>query len=130
VKYKAISENHLYGKAYARGKKVVGRYTVVYILPDYTANKLMKAHPLKLKVNRIGLTVTKKIGNACVRSRVKRIIREAYRLTDRNYGIRTGYLIVIVARAAAVEMKTGDIESDLVKAFDKFGLINVKTKND
>jgi len=126
VKYRAISENHLYGKAYAKGKKVVGRYTVVYILPDYTANKLMKAHPMKLKVNRIGLTVTKKIGNACIRSRVKRIMREAYRLTDKKYGIRTGYLIVIVARVAAVKIKTGDIESDFIKAFDKLGMINLK----
>jgi len=126
VKYRAISENHLYVKAYARGKKAVGRYIVIYTLPDYTANKLMKAHPMKLRVNRIGLTVTKKIGNACVRSRVKRIIREAYRLTDRTYGIRTGYLIVIVARAAAVNVKTGDIESDLRRLLPKLGMI----KND
>ena len=126
MKYRAISENHLYVKAYARGKKAVGRYIVIYTLPDYTANKLMKAHPMKLRVNRIGLTVTKKIGNACVRSRVKRIIREAYRLTDRTYGIRTGYLIVIVARAAAVNVKTGDIESDLRRLLPKLGMI----KND
>lgn len=123
MKYKAINENHLYGKVYSRGKKFVGKHTVVYILVDYTANKLMKAHPRKLKVNRIGLTVTKKIGNACIRSRVKRIMREAYRLTDKRYGIRTGYLIVLVARASAVKMKTGDIEKDFINAFDKLGLI-------
>ena len=123
MKYRAISENHLYVKAYARGKKAVGRYIVIYILPDYTANKLMKAHPMKLRVNRIGLTVTKKIGNACVRSRVKRIIREAYRLTDKQYGIRTGYLIVIVARAAAVDVKTGDIESDFRRLLPKLDMI-------
>lgn len=127
MKYKAISENHLYGKVYAGGKKFVGRHTVVYVLPDYTAKKLMKAHPMKIKVNRIGLTVTKKIGNACVRSRVKRIIREAYRLTDKKYGIRTGWLIVIVARNSAVKMKTADIEKDIINAFKKFGMIeNVK----
>lgn len=128
MKYKAISENHLYGKVYAKGKKFVGRYTVVYVLTDYTANKLLKAHPKKLKVNRIGLTVTKKIGNACVRSRIKRIIREAYRLTDKKYEVKTGYLIVLVARASALKMKTQDIENDFVNAFIKLGLI--KKKND
>lgn len=123
MKYKAISENHLYGKAYAKGKKFVGRYTVVYVLTDYKSNKLLKAHPKKQRVNRIGLTVTKKIGNACVRSRIKRIIREAYRLTDKKYEVKTGYLIVLVARASALKMKTQDIENDFVNAFIKLGLI-------
>ena len=62
MKYVAIGENHLYSKAYAKGKKHVGRLAAVYVLPDLAARKLQKAHPQKIKMNRIGLTVSKKIG--------------------------------------------------------------------
>ena len=74
MKLPAITENHLYSKAYARGKKFVGRFVVVYVLVDYAASKLQKANPTKEKINRVGITVTKKLGTAVVRSRAKRII--------------------------------------------------------
>ena len=57
MKFRSICEDHLYRKAYAKGKRFVTPALAVYVLPDYRANVLMKAHPRKLKVNRIGLTV-------------------------------------------------------------------------
>ena len=89
MKYMAIGENHLYMKAYRKGKKVAAKNVVVYVLPDRHASRLRSENPQKKFINRVGLTVTKKIGKATVRSRVKRVIREGYRLTDKQYGIKT-----------------------------------------
>ena len=123
MKYRAIGENHLYQKTYARGMKAVAKNVVVYCLRDYAAAKLQKAHPQNKRVNRVGLTVTKKIGGAVTRSRVKRILREGFRRIDRETPLKTGFLVVIVARDAAVGAKSQDIYTDLKFAFKKIGMI-------
>jgi ribonuclease P protein component len=123
MKYRAIGENHLYMKAYRKGKKIAAKNVVVYVLPDRHASRLRLENPQKKFINRVGLTVTKKIGKATVRSRVKRVIREGYRQTDKEYGIKTGNLIVLVARDACVTAKSTDLKNDLVFAFKKLGLI-------
>jgi ribonuclease P protein component len=123
MKHTPISENHLYSKAYAKGEKCVTKSVVVYVLKDFKAKRLQNAHPLKLSVNRIGLTVTKKLGKAFVRNRVKRILRAGLRQTEKTHSLQTGYLIVIVARDICVDLKSQDIEKDLTKAFYKLGLI-------
>ena len=125
MKYRAICENHLYSKAYTKGKKFITQDLRVYVLPDYHAERLRRANPLKQRINRIGLTVSKKIGGAVVRSRVKRIIREAYRTLDKEYQVRTGHLIVIAAREGATVRKSTELSEQLKKAFDKLGLIKL-----
>jgi len=124
VKYKAIGENHLYVKAYRKGKKISTHNVVIYVLPDYRAQKFKKENPQKKMINRIGLTVTKKVvGGAVVRSRVKRIIREGYRRTDKEYDIKKGFLVVIVAKESCVGAKSTDIEKDMVYAFKRLEMI-------
>lgn len=122
MKLRAISENHLYSKAYSNGKKFVGRKVIVYQLPDYAAARLAKANPTKKRYNRIGITVTKKLGGAVVRNRAKRIIREGYRLSVKQNPIKQGNLIVIVARSGIIGSKSGDIAADLRMAFEKLSL--------
>ena len=123
MKHIAIGENHLYSKAYAKGNKYVAKGIIVYVLKDYKAYKLQKAHPQKLMVNRIGLTVSKKIGGAVVRSRVKRILRAGLRQVEKENNIEKGYLIVLVARPSAVTLKSNDIAKDIKKAFSMLKLI-------
>lgn len=123
MKQKAICENHLYAKAYAKGKKCVSKHIVVYVLRDLHAGLLRKQHPKRETVNRVGLTVTKKIGNAVQRNRCKRILREAYRLTEKENAVRHGYLIVIVAREAAVTANTQQIREELKRALNTAGLL-------
>ena len=122
IKFKAICENHLYSKAYSKGKKAVTSALAVYVLPDYAARRLAKAHPEKKVVNRIGLTTSTKLGGAVVRSRCRRIMREGLRAIEKKRTLKKGFLIVIAARTAATSKKSSDIERELDIAFTKLGM--------
>ncbi|MBQ8849551.1 MAG: ribonuclease P protein component [Clostridia bacterium] len=124
----AIKENHLYVKAYRKGERFVGRYVVVYVLRDYAAKRLCKENPNKQFVNRLGLSVTKKIGGAVERNRAKRIIRAAYDGVKND--LRRGFLIVISAREAIAGKKSDDIRTELDTAFEKLGMYQSSSRTD
>ena len=123
MKIYSVKENHLFSKAYAKGKKVGCRNVAVYLLKDTHASLLRKQNPQKKYLNRVGLTVSKRVGGAVQRNRAKRVIREAYRQADKNYILKKGFIIIIVARESAAGVKTAQIYSDLVYAFGKLGII-------
>ena len=122
MKFQAIKENHLYSKAYSKGKRAVTSALAVYVLPDYAAKRLAKAHPEKKVVNRIGLTTSVKLGGAVVRSRCRRIMREGLRALEKERSLKLGYLIVIAARSAAINLKSTEIKKQLDFAFTKLGM--------
>ena len=126
MKFKAICENHLYSKAYSKGKRAVTSALAVYVLPDYAAKRLARSHPEKKVMNRIGLTTSKALGTAVVRSRCRRIMREALRLIEKERPLKVGYLIVIAARHAAVNMKSTEIKVHLAEALTKLGMYQDK----
>jgi ribonuclease P protein component len=127
MKFPAIKEHHLYNKAYRSGKHFFGRYVCVYVLKDLHAKRLKKEHPQKLLVNRLGLSVSKKVGGAVRRNRAKRIIRAAYATTKDS--LKKGFLIVISAKPEIVGKKSVDIARELKYAFSKLEMIddNLKT---
>ena len=122
MKFKAICENHLYSKAYSKGKRAVTSALAVYVLPDYAAKRLARSHPERKVVNRIGLTTSKTLGGAVVRSRCRRIMREALRLIEKERPLKVGFLIVIAARHAAVNMKSTEIKHQMEDAMTKLGM--------
>lgn len=128
MKYCAVTENHLYSKAYASGRKQITNTVVVYVMKDFTAEKLRRARPDKQYINRIGLTVSKKIGGAVKRNRVKRIIREAYRRLDSTYDLKKGYIVIIVARNASVISDSTDVFGDLRYAMRKLNMYSKKSE--
>lgn len=82
--YDSLRNSREFHAVYKRGRSVVTKYIVMYYLKN------------DLNENRIGISVSKKVGNAVVRNRVKRLIKETFRLKVDSIGL--GYDIVIVAR--------------------------------
>ena len=107
----ALNQNREFKKLYARGKSAVGRMVVVYYKKNAAG------------AGRLGITVSKKTGKAVVRSRVRRIIREAYRLEAE--ALLPGIDMVIVARGRAVHAKCQDIRRELCTLWIKEGLVHI-----
>ena len=118
----AIKENHLYQKAYRNGQRASTKHVNVYVLRDWGAKKQMLQNPEKKYINRIGLSVSKKIGGAVIRNRVKRIIRAGLSEARELAQLKTGYLIVIAAKVGAHEANSRDIASELISAFKKLDM--------
>jgi ribonuclease P protein component len=103
-----LRKNHEFGLVYNKGKSIATKNLVLYILPN-TQN-----------INRLGLSVSKKVGKSVVRSRVTRLIRESYR--HHEHTIRTGFDIVILARASSKDSSYHDITNSLLYLFRKHKL--------
>ncbi len=69
--------------------------------------------------NRLGFTVTTKVGKAHTRNRVRRRLREIYRLHEPEF--RAGYDLVVVARVRAAEVTYKRLEEEFLSAFKELG---------
>lgn len=74
----------------------------------------------RLGKNRLGITVSKKLGGAVVRNRARRVVKECYRLTEEN--VKVGYDIVLVVRSKAVGESFGRVWASLKVGLEKSGL--------
>ena len=128
MKNYAIKEHHLYNKAFHRGERFVTKTVAVYVLRDYAAKRLMKANPEKKYLNRVGLSVGKRLGGAVTRNRAKRLLREAYRQVKQAYGIKCGYLVILAARDEIRDKKAGDVTRDLLRAFRSLDMLEGNAK--
>ena len=106
-----IKQNHEFRRLYYRGKSSGNGLLVLYALK----NRRDHDH------NRIGLTVSTKLGGAVVRNRCKRLLREAYRLHEHE--IQKGYDFVIVARSRLTTAKCSEVERALLRALRDTGLL-------
>ena len=93
----SLKTSQEFGSVYKNGRSYANKYLVMYVLKNNTGE------------NRIGISVSKKVGNSVVRHRVTRLIRESYRLNQAAF--HTGYDIVVVARAGAKGKGYQDISS-------------------
>ena len=88
MKYsESLKKTKDFQNVYRRGKSYANRYLVMYVLSNQTEG------------NRLGISVSKKVGNSVVRHRVTRLIRESIRLNVEKF--ENGYDIVIIARNTA-----------------------------
>ena len=111
LKYsETLKKNHEFRRLYNRGKSAGTRYLVVYSRRN------------RLGRNRIGITVSGKLGGAVVRNRVRRRLREIYRLNEDR--LRIGWDIVIVARVNAVGSKFRALNSAFIDACEKLSILN------
>ena len=87
----SLKFNHVFRRLYNKGDSCANRYLVVYCRKNGT------------KRNRIGLTVGAKLGHAVERNRLRRRLREIYRLHEGQFA--RGYDIVVVARQREDEIE-------------------------
>ena len=95
--FNSIKKNKDFKEVYQNGKSLANRLLVMYVLKTDKQD------------TRIGISVSKKVGNSVVRHHITRLIRESFRLHEGM--VETGLDIVVVARAAAKKEKYKTIES-------------------
>jgi ribonuclease P protein component len=105
----SLKQNREFRSLYARGKSTAGVYLAVY------------ARRNRLGTTRLGITVSAKLGGAVVRNRVKRRIKEAYRLSEERFA--KGHDIVIVARGRAVGAGFSSLGNELLRLCGKLGIV-------
>ncbi len=79
-----------------------------------------------MPTNRLGFTVSKKIGKAVKRNRARRLLSEAYRLNEIN--VKCGYDICLVAKEAILSVHYRDVERALLKMLRKADLLLTGTR--
>ena len=96
----SLKKNDDFRNVYKNGKSYANKYLVMYVLEN------------SMEINRIGISVSKKVGNSVVRHRVTRLVRESYRLHENIFN--SGLDIVVVARNNAKSAGYAEIESALL----------------
>ena len=105
-----VKENYEFRRIYAKGRSGVSPYLVVYVRPNRRGR------------NRLGVTVSTKLGHAVVRNRTRRRLREIYRLNEHRFA--RGYDIVVVARSAAVDADFAVLERAYLNLAKKAGILS------
>ena len=97
-----IKQNYEFRRLYSKGKSCANAYLVVYCRKNRAGR------------SRIGYTVSNKVGHAVVRNRIRRRLREIYRLNSDK--LKTNVDIVIVARSRCVEAEYSKMENAFLHA--------------
>ena len=96
----SLKKNRDFQNVYSKGRSYANRMLVMYVLNNHTEN------------NRLGISVSKKVGNSVIRHRITRLIRESDRLQEDMFN--SGLDIVVIARATARNADYHQIESALM----------------
>ena len=96
----SLKKNIDFQEVYKKGNSFANKYLVIYILEN------------SLTINRLGISVSKKVGNSVVRHRLTRLIRESYRINEELF--LDGLDIVVIARPGAKDKNYNEIESALL----------------
>lgn len=104
----ALKLNHIFRRLYATSGQANG-YLVLY------------ARPNRLGLNRVGITTGKKLGHAVVRNRVRRRLREVYRLNEDKF--TPGWDIVVVARSRCIHADFLKLTDAYLSLAEKAGIL-------
>ena len=99
----SLKKNDQFREVYKNGRSLANKYLVIYVLEN------------NLEINRLGISVSKKVGNSVVRHHLARLVRESYRLHEDMFN--SGLDIVVVARKSAASISYHDMESALLHLF-------------
>ena len=96
----SLKKNQDFQSVYRKGRSYANKLLVMYVLEN------------NMERNRLGISVSKKVGNSVVRHHVTRLVRESYRLQENIF--HSGLDIVVIARANAASASYAEIESALL----------------
>ena len=108
----SLKENHEFRRLYHRGVSTAGKHVVIYCRRN------------KLGYNRLGLTVSAKLGCAVVRNRARRRLREVFRLNSGR--LRQGYDIILVARGRTLSASWKELNDTFLRLCRKLDLLEVR----
>lgn len=104
-----LKKNEDFRRVYQKKRSMANKLLIIYILKN------------KYGYNRVGFTVSKKVGKSVIRNRVKRLLRESYRLNEEK--ILQGYDIIFIARNTASKASYKEIENAMMHLFRKMKLV-------
>ena len=110
-KYISLNENSDFRRVYHRGKSCAKPALVVYVMKN------------RVGICRVGITVSKKIGNAVERNRSRRIIRAAFQSVAGQHEFPAAYDFVLVARTKTKYLKSTHVEKALTECLSEVGVI-------
>ena len=96
----SLKKSKDFQNVYNKGNSYANRLLVMYVLENHTDK------------NRLGISVSKKVGNSVIRHHLTRLIRESYRLHEDMFN--SGLDIVVIARVTAKDIGYHQIESSLL----------------
>ena len=96
----SLKKNNDFQNVYRNGKSYANRFLVMYVLKNETEK------------NRIGISVSKKVGNSVIRHHITRLVRESYRLHEDMFN--SGLDIVVIATTTARKASYHEVESALL----------------
>ena len=105
----SLKKNFQFRYVYNRGKSLANRHLVMYVIKNGK------------QTNKLGISVSKKVGKSVTRSHVTRLIRESYRLTEKE--IKQGFDIVVIARVSAKDASYQEICGSLRHLLKKQNLL-------
>lgn len=111
---KSLKKTYQFRFVYNKGKSIANKYLVMYVVKNNSLE------------NFLGISVSKKVGNSVVRSRVTRLIRESYRLGEDK--LKQGYSIIVIARNTAKGLSYHEINKAMHHLFSKHKLFNLSIK--
>ena len=106
----SLKHNYEFRRLYAKGECARSPLMVIYC----RRNRVQK--------NRLGITVSTKIGKAVIRNRVRRRLREIYRLNEEK--LRPGSDIVLVARTRSRYAAYGALEREFIRLAEKLKILS------
>ncbi len=109
MKVISIKENYIFRRLYSKGKSAASPHLVVYCRRNGQG------------YNRLGITVSAKLGKAVRRNKVRRRIREIYRLHQAK--LLPGWDLVVVARVRAAHSRYDALDRSFLSITDKLGLL-------
>jgi len=106
---KSLTRNHEFKRLYNKGKTAASKCVAIYCIRNGKAE------------NRLGITVSTKLGGAVQRNRIRRRLKEVYRLNENS--LRIGYNIVLVARMKSRYAGWSELETSVLSLFSKLDLL-------